>query len=155
MPLHKGKVDLKEWLKEYALRRYGPQSEHACQGLLCLLEGPYRPGTNGTERSSILAARPALDVKKSGPNAGLGIPYPPELLIRVQSLLMADSAQLKGSDAYRFDVMDVQRQIMSNLGQVIHKKAVEAYRKGNLAEFERHSQCFLALLEDVDRKGFV
>lgn len=151
MPLHKGKVDLKEWLKEYALRRYGPQSEHACQGLLCLLEGPYRPGTNGTERSSILAARPALDVKKSGPNAGLGIPYPPELLIRAQSLLMADSAQLKGSDAYRFDVMDVQRQIMSNLAQVIHQKAVEAYRKGNLADFERHSQCFLALLEDVDR----
>lgn len=75
MPLHKGEVAIEEWLKQYANRRYGAVSPSAQQAMICLLEGPYRPGTNGTERSSIIAARPALNVKKSGPNAGLGIPY--------------------------------------------------------------------------------
>lgn len=75
MPLQKGKVELDGWLKEYALRRYGSKWENTHKALLLLLEGPYRPGTNGTELSSIIAARPALHVKKSGPNAGLGILY--------------------------------------------------------------------------------
>ena len=81
MPLHKGEVAIEEWLKQYANRRYGAVSPSAQQAMICLLEGPYRPGTNGTERSSIIAARPALNVKKSGPNAGLGIPYSPLLVI--------------------------------------------------------------------------
>lgn len=66
-----------------------------------LLEGPYRRGTNGTERSSIVAARPALNVKKSGPNAGLGIPYEPMLVIRAQSQLLKDADKLAFSKPYR------------------------------------------------------
>ena len=54
MPLHKGEVAIEEWLKQYANRRYGAVSPSAQQAMICLLEGPYRPGTNGTERSSIM-----------------------------------------------------------------------------------------------------
>lgn len=63
MPLHKDEVNIEEWLCRYADRRYGKPSENAHQAWLHLLEGPYRPGTNGTERSSIIAARPAVNVK--------------------------------------------------------------------------------------------
>ena len=150
MPLHQDTVCIEEWLKFYADRRYGARSEFARQAMLCLLEGPYRPGTNGTERSSIIAARPALDVKKSGPNAGLGIPYPPALLIEAEGLLLSDAERLQHSAPYRFDVVDVQRQLMSNLGQAIHRKAAEAFRKGDKAAFALHSGRFLQLLADVD-----
>ena len=150
MPLHADSIDIVQWLGHYADRRYGACSESARQALLCLLEGPYAPGTNGTERSSIIAARPALDVKKSGPNAGLGIPYPPMLLIRAEGLLLADADRLGASDAYRFDVVDVQRQLMSNLGQAIHKQAASAFRRKDRQAFEKHSQRFLQLLADAD-----
>ena len=150
MPLHQDTVCIEEWLKFYADRRYGARSEFARQAMLCLLEGPYRPGTNGTERSSIIAARPALDVKKSGPNAGLGIPYPPALLIEAEGFLLSDAERLQHSAPYRFDVVDVQRQLMSNLGQAIHRKAAEAFRKGDKAAFALHSGRFLQLLADVD-----
>lgn len=116
-----------------------------------MLEGPYRPGTNGTERSSIIAARPAVDVKKSGPNAGLGIPYSPLLIIQAQDLLLKNADQLKNSDAYRFDIVDIQRQMMSNLGQAIHKKAAEAFKKQDKEAFALHSGRFLEMLKDVDR----
>lgn len=150
MPVHDGDVDIETWLGKYAERRYGHDSKAAAKAWELLLEGPYRPGTNGTERSSIIAARPALDVKKSGPNAGLGIPYDPRLAVEAAGLLLEDSDVLGSSDGYRFDIMDVHRQMLSNLGQFIHKKAAEAFRKGDKEAFAIHSGRFLELLRDVD-----
>lgn len=150
MPLHKETVNIEKWLDNYAERRYGASSKNANKAWQCLLEGPYRPGTNGTERSSIIAARPALDVKKSGPNAGLGIPYSPLLVIQAEGLLLKDADKLKGSQPYRFDVVDIQRQLMSNLGQAIHKKAAEAFVKKDKEVFLLHSGRFLEMLRDVD-----
>ena len=151
MPLHKNEVDLDSWLCDYVKRRYGEPTTYTHEAWRCLLEGPYRPGTNGTERSSIIAARPAVDVKKSGPNAGLGIPYSPLLIIQAQDLLLKNADQLKNSDAYRFDIVDIQRQMMSNLGQAIHKKAAEAFKKQDKEAFALHSGRFLEMLKDVDR----
>ena len=151
MPLHKGKVDLKEWTRKYAQRRYGTASENAYKALLYLLEGPYREGTNGTDRSSIIAARPALDVKKSGPNAGMGFPYSPLVLLKAQEYLLKDADVLKESEGYCFDVMDVQRQLMSYMGQTIHKKAAEAFMKRDKNAFALHSSRLLDVLKDTDR----
>ena len=89
-------------------------------------------------------------VKKSGPNAGLGIPYDPRLLIEAQTLLLKDVDRLQGSDAYRFDIVDVQRQIMTNLAQNIHKSVVHSFNSKNQSEFILHSNRFLELLQDVD-----
>lgn len=150
MPLHSGEINIEDWLGDYAERRYGAASDNAHKAWLCLLEGPYRPGTNGTERSSIIAARPALNVKKSGPNAGLGIPYSPLLVVQAEGLLLKDADKLKDSKPYRFDIVDIQRQLMSNLGQAIHKKAAEAFVKKDKAAFALHSGRFLEMLRDAD-----
>lgn len=150
MPLHAGEVNLEEWLAGYAARRYGMPSEKTAQAWLYMLEGPYQKGTNGTERSSIIAARPALNVKKSGPNQGLGIPYSPLLLWKAQRLLLEESDRLGSSKPYRFDLVDLQRQIMTNLGQAMHKRAADAFRKKDRKEFLLHSNRFLELMHDTD-----
>ena len=137
MPVHQDSVKLEEWLNKYAERRYGAFSDAANKAWVLLLAGPYRAGTNGVESSSIICARPAVDVKKSGPNAGFNIPYDPQSLIEAEVCLLQDAEQLKGSGPYRFDIVDVQRQIMSNLGQEIHKKAAEAFKK----RIKRHLLC--------------
>ena len=150
MPLHGDTVDVEAWLGQYAVRRYGAASSAAREAWMCLLAGPYRPGTNGTELSSIIAARPALDVKKSGPNAGFGLPYDPALLVRAEGLLLQDAGRLSASSPYCFDVVDVQRQLMSNLGQSVHRAAADAFRRRDRAAFALHSGRFLQLLRDVD-----
>lgn len=151
MPLHRDTVDLKNWLGKYATRRYGATSDAAEKAWLLLWQGPYRKGTNGVENSSIICARPAVDVKKSGPNAGFHIPYKPQLLMEAQALLLKDAEKLKSSKPYRFDIVDVQRQVMSNLGQEIHKKAAEAFKKKDKAAFALHTTRFLELLQDADK----
>lgn len=150
MPLHADSIDVVDWLGHYARRRYGAPSESAFEAWQILLRTAYSRGTNGTENSSIIAARPALDVKKSGPNAGFAIPYDPVELLRAEELLLQDADKLGESSPYRFDIVDVQRQVMSNLGQRIHRQAAEAFKRGEKAAFRRHGSRFLDLLRDVD-----
>lgn len=115
-----------------------------------LFASAYSRGTNGTEHSSIIAARPALHVKKSGPNAGFAIPYTPKDFVAVEGFLLKDADELGASSPYRFDLVDIQRQIMTNLGQTIHKRVAEAFLQGDKKAFKLHSQRFLALLHDTD-----
>ena len=151
MPIHQGPVDIAQWIKNYQKRRYGAESDAAYQALMLLLENPYNTGTNGVEYSSIVAARPAVKPLKSGPNSGFKIPYDPNSLVEAEALLLEDADLLGASSGYRFDIVDVQRQLMSNLGQFIHKKAADAFNEGDLEAFDLHSGRFLDLLADLDR----
>ena len=151
MAFHKNSIDLNSWIKNYAQRRYGAKSGNANKAWELLLDGPYRPGTNGVEKSSIICARPSLTHKKSGPNAGLQIPYNPTHLIKALELLLKDAEQFENSDAYRFDVVDLQRQILSNLGQEIDKQATAAFFKKDKTAFNLHANRFLQMLKDADK----
>lgn len=151
MPLYEGAIDCKEWLDAYTERAYGAKSENAQKAWHILLESAYGKGTNGVEYSSVIAARPAINVKKSGPNAGFKIPYDEQVLYKAQALLLADANKLGKSKLYRFDIVDVQRQIMTNLAQRINKAATAAYKAGDLKTFRLHRDRFLELLLDTDK----
>ncbi|MGL5620640.1 MAG: alpha-N-acetylglucosaminidase, partial [Tannerellaceae bacterium] len=151
MPLYEGAIDCKEWLDAYTERAYGAKSENAQKAWHILLESAYGKGTNGVEYSSVIAARPAINVKKSGPNAGFKIPYDEQALYKAQALLLADANKLGKSKLYRFDIVDVQRQIMTNLAQRINKAATAAYKAGDLKTFRLHRDRFLELLLDTDK----
>lgn len=151
MPLYEGAIDCKEWLNAYTERAYGAKSESAQKAWYILLESAYGKGTNGVEFSSVIAARPAINVKKSGPNAGFKIPYDEQVLYKAQALLLVDANKLGKSKLYRFDIVDVQRQIMTNLAQRINKAATAAYKAGDLKTFKLHRDRFLELLLDTDK----
>lgn len=150
MAFNQDTVAIYDWSKKYAERRYGAKSSKAEAAWVKLINNPYRRGTNGVERSSIICARPAVNVKKSGPNAGFHIPYNPKELIKSLELLLEDSGKLKSSEGYRFDIVDIQRQVLSNLGQAIHKKAAEAFKNNDIKEFDKHSQRFVNMLADAN-----
>lgn len=144
-------VAIDPWLDAYARRRYGAASANAEAAWRLLLAGPYRPGTSGTENSSMPAARPALDPRKSGPNAGFAIPYDPVELARAWELLLADAPVLAGSDAWRFDVVDVGRQVLSNAAQPLQRRIAAAFAARDGAAFRAAVAEFDGLLGDLDR----
>ena len=144
-------VDPEAWLASYARRRYGKESANAVAAWKLLLAGPYARGTNGVERSSIIAARPALIAKKSGPNAGFQITYDPQSLVLALELLLKDSEQLKHSEGYQFDVADVTRQVLSNLGQELHRDVELAFHRKDKVAFKKATGRFLKMLADVDQ----
>jgi alpha-N-acetylglucosaminidase len=148
---HDAPVAPGDWLDAYAERRYGCRSKNAEKAWALLLDGPYKRGTDGVESSSIIAARPAIRPLKSGPNAGFSIPYASGELVLAWDLLLVDHCQLETSDAYQFDIMDVGRQVFSNLGQELVRMAEDAFRARDRAGLSRAAEQFLGLLADVDR----
>ena len=44
-------------------------------------------------------------------------------------VLLKDADKLGDSRPYRFDIIDIQRQIMSNLVQAIHNQAAKAFKE--------------------------
>lgn len=144
-------VDANAWLNDYAFRRYGKKSKAAEKAWALLLKkGPYRRGTNGIEKSSIIVARPALNPKRSAQGAGFHIPYDPQTLVEVWSLLLSDYDALKDSAGYQFDLIDMGRQVLSNLGQELNKDVAIAFNATDQAGFKKATTRFLDMLYDVD-----
>ncbi|MBN8457499.1 MAG: alpha-N-acetylglucosaminidase [Verrucomicrobia bacterium] len=144
-------ANMDAWLRDYATRRYGAASDKADAAWQILLnDGPYKRGTSGVESSSMIAARPALFAKKSGPNDGFRIPYPPLKLLEAANLLLADAGKLGASQGYQYDVADLTRQILSNYAQVLHQEIRLAYLTKDKAAFAAKTAAFHQLLADVD-----
>lgn len=150
MGISSDSVQIKPWLNKYADRRYGAVSTNAHKAWKILLKTAYMKGTDNVENSSIVCARPAIKVKKSGPNAGFHIPYQNKELLQSLLLLLADRDQLQASDAFKYDVVDVLRQVLSNYGQTVQANAAKAFVEKNKEDFNRYSQEFLSLLKDID-----
>ncbi|BDS05474.1 alpha-N-acetylglucosaminidase [Oceaniferula spumae] len=143
-------MPIEAWLNDYARRRYGADSESARKAWAALLAGPYKPGTDGQETSSMVCARPAITPKKSGPNNGFSFPYPKPLLLGAWEDLLKDADLLKSSDAYLYDLADVGRQVLSNHAHTIQPKVREAWEKRDLAAFDQATKEFEQLLLDID-----
>lgn len=145
-------ADADAWVRDYARRRYGMSSEKIDQAWQLLLnQGPYVRGTSGVESSSMIAARPALVVKKSGPNAGFRVPYPPLKLVEATELLLQEADKLGPVAPYRYDLVDCTRQVLSNLAQVTQRDIRTAYQKKDKAAFEKAVAEFDGILADADR----
>lgn len=140
-------LDLQEWMDKYMLRRTGVDSEKVRKAGEILLKTVYAPGTNGVEKSSIVAARPAVRVKKSGPNDGFHYPYGNRRLFSALKLLMSAGVN---SDGARYDVVDILRQVLSNYGQNLYAKAADAFLNRDAKAFQTESESFLELLSDMD-----
>ena len=149
-------VDADAWIKAYAQRRYGATSDKVEQAWQLLLnQGPYTRGTSGVESSSMIAARPALVVKKSGPTAGFHVPYPPLKLVEATALLLQEADKLGQADPYRYDLVDLTRQILSNLTQVTQKDIRTAYQNKDKAAFDKAVAEFDGILAVARELGMV
>ena len=141
------RVELDNWLECYVKRRYGKADAALLEAWKTLSRTVYAPGTNGVEKSSIICARPAVNVKKSGPNDGFHVPYGNRRLLTALGDMLSVPCD---SDGYRFDVVDVFRQILSNYGQKLYAAVSESFKNRDKAAFEEQSGKFSELLDDVD-----
>ncbi len=143
-------IQISGYLQAYAKCRYGATSIRANQAWQIFLETVYQPGSDGLEPSSMLAARPALDVIKSGPNRGFHIPYANEHLAEAWGYLLVDAHLLSESDGYRFDVMDVGRQVFANYAFKLARQWSAHFKNGEWDAFEQTINEFMDVLNDVD-----
>lgn len=145
-------VPVAEWIQGYVARRYGVSGGPAAEAWkLLTTQGPYKPGAAGIEWGSMICARPALNCIKSGPNGEFHMEYNPEVLLRAWELLLADKERCGASEAYRFDIVDIGRQVLSNYSKDAHEDVKLAFLLKDKNGFAKNTAKFIELLTDVDR----
>ncbi len=141
-------TDLEKWLRDYARRRYGTDDEKAAKAMLLLAGSCYGEGTDGVETGSIICARPSTQFPHTAPGDSTELKYSNKKLFEAAKELLA--AQSADTDGYKYDVCDITRQVLSNLCRELYDKTVNGYYNKDIKDFERCSNAFLKICDELD-----
>jgi alpha-N-acetylglucosaminidase len=134
-------VNVQEWFDDYVPWRYGRTNEDARRAWRILLETVY-DGAHYTR--SIIDQVPHVRTAPKGP-------YDNAKLAGAWEALLAAADELGETDTFRFDLVNVARQVLSNHAAVLHSAIVQALQAKDASAFCRASEQFLDLIRDMDR----
>jgi len=98
----------------------------------------------------VFQVSPVMDLTKAFWSTNPKIPYRnADLAIALNRMFQANTDSRK-TDAYRFDVVNLTRQVLGNYGTVLYHKMMEAYNQKNLIDFRKYSGDFLQLGKEID-----
>ena len=140
--------DLHAWAYDYCQRRYGSDAPALREAWDILIDNVYVANTDFTERATILCTRPCLNLRGTGPCDQFLIHYDNKLLFRALDLLRSAGVD---SEGYRYDCMDLCRQLLSNYAQKLYATVKDAFFAKDLPLFRKQSKAFLELLLDIDK----
>ena len=132
--------DIDGWLDDYVLRRYGAYSMSAREAWDLLEQTVYHRSGNTAQ---VMAALPE--------NVGrTSLPYNPQLLERAFELLLEGFDLLSASEAYRYDLTEIMRQMVNNYTVRQYNNVIDAYEAGDLVTFRIEKAKFLNAFDVCD-----
>ncbi|WP_083975565.1 alpha-N-acetylglucosaminidase [Kitasatospora mediocidica] len=132
-----GPIDRADWFAAYAARRYGGVDPHTAAAWDLLRRGPYGmpSGTWSEAQDSLFSARPALTAATAATWSPTAARYDPATVRQALDQLLLAPAELRATDAYRFDLVDVARQALTNRARDLLPQIAAAYGAGDLPRF--------------------
>jgi alpha-N-acetylglucosaminidase len=152
-------IDLNNWLKDYAFRRYMKRNLNVDKAWELLSRSVYADSITNGGSESIITARPTFKENPGGTTT-TKLPYDPMELVKAWYLFNLSSTDLADSDGFKFDFVDLSRQVLANYASKVQQQMSVDYENKNLTSFKRSSQHFLELIADMDdlvatRKDFL
>lgn len=147
-------VKIDAWLADYTTRRYGAAIPAAVQAWYILADTVYNSPASRLELpvNSAVCARPSL---KRDDRARAFVTtdsyYDPARLVQAWKLLLDAAPEAHASDGYRFDLADVTRQVLADLGTRYQHQIVAAYEARDAAKLQVLSHKMLGLIQDMDQ----
>ncbi|MEU9523036.1 alpha-N-acetylglucosaminidase [Streptomyces sp. NPDC048224] len=132
-----GPVDQAAWFSAYARRRYGGPDPHAARAWELLRTGPYSTpsGTWSESQDSLFTARPRLTATSAASWSPGAMRYDPAAVREALAELLQVAPELRTTDAYRFDLVDLARQALANRSRSLLPEIKAAYDTGDLPRF--------------------
>ncbi|MGW2815121.1 alpha-N-acetylglucosaminidase [Streptomyces sp. NPDC001415] len=155
LPWTDGPLDLETWFQEWPAYRYGAADPHAAEAWDVLRRTAY--GTTRADSWSegadgLFGARPSLTTTSAASWSPPRLRYDGAEFEAALPALLAAAPPLRSTSAYRYDLMDVTRQTLSNRSRVLLPRIRAAYETKNKERFDGLTgewfRC-LALLERV------
>jgi alpha-N-acetylglucosaminidase len=150
-PWHpEGKVNLDDWIADYAARRAGRPDASVRNAWKILTRKVFLDNAVGIWGHGIaLQYVPCIERKNEWDKSD--IPYKQrDLLAALEEMLNADPACRK-ADGYQFDVVNLTRQVLGNHIAVVQARMAQAYRQKDLPAFRHESARFLELGRDLEQ----
>lgn len=141
---NKQPVDVDSWLKDYVIRRYGKLNEDAQKAWTILLNTVYASDNQNDGSQNVITSRPTL--QRGTPKHT----YKSEDLLPAWKLMIKASSNLQQSDGFRYDLVDLTRQVLVNYADTLHSAIASAYAKRDKGNLEKLTGDFLSLLDDLD-----
>ena len=148
-----GVIDLDDWFAAYALSRYGGLDRHAAAAWQTIRDTAYnmsRADSWSEAPDGLFGARPSLTANKAAAWGPEKDRYDTTAFDTALTELLAVRAELRDSSAYRYDVVDVARQVLSNRSRVLLPQIKAAYEAGERALFGRLTGTWLHWMNLLD-----
>ncbi len=144
-------IDLAAWIPAYAERRYGTANQDAVAALFILNESVYKPaGMQEGCTESILCAKPARNARKASTWSTGEISYNPTDVIDAAESLLKAAPALRKEATYRYDLVDVTRQVLADVARPTLAAAMDAYDHKDVTEFKTYAKLYIDLIRDTD-----
>ncbi|MFI7007570.1 alpha-N-acetylglucosaminidase [Streptomyces sp. NPDC050145] len=149
-----GALDLKSWFEAYAVARYGGRDARAVAAWDVLRRTAY--GTTRADEwaegaDGLFGARPSLKAVSAATWSPKRLRYDAGEFEKALDHLLAVRSGLRGSSAYRTDLLDVARQAVSNRSRTLLPRISAAYEAKDAAGFDRLCADWLSLMTLLDR----
>ena len=141
------------WFKAYADSRYGGADAHAEAAWRILGETAYAMPSDGDSepQDSLFEARPAQDVATAASWSPRAMRYDAGRFGQAICELLQVAPVLRGSSAYRHDVVDVARQTLANRARVLLPQIKAAYDAKDAARLHAMDSAWLDDMALLDR----
>ena len=143
-------IDNDEFIKSYLTQRYGSCPENAYKAWQIIMASAYENTVNNGGQESIITGRPNFKVNPGG-TTNTKAHYHKADLIKAWQLLISCTEELGASDGFRYDLVDVTRQVLADYASILQQNVASMYLSGDLAGFKTTSDEFLGLIEDMDK----
>ena len=159
MAWHKDPVDLTTWTNDYATRRYGAPDEHAQRAWQILLhtaygyragDGTAKGGDADAPHDSLFNAQPSLTTVHAGTWAPERMHYDPAQLQPALTELLQVAPALRNTETYRYDLVDVARQVLANESHAMLPQIKAAYDAHDRATFVALTNHWLQRMQLLD-----
>ena len=139
--------DVTAWTRDWVTRRYGRFDQSAWSAWQLLLATAFR---SAAQTGNFLAERPQFYVKGRAYRSEPIPPYDGKLLAEALDSLLAAAPRLEGQDAYRYDVVNLTRQVLDGLGLPLVNRVEEAYDRRDRKALIVAEGDVESLLSDLD-----
>ena len=148
-----GPVDCGQYVREYAKSRYGGSDSHLERAWDILLHTAYWKKDMYAQGAgeSVINARPSETFRSASTWGHSAFEYDQKALEQALPELIAAYDDYQDSETFRYDLVDVAKQILSNAANSLHRQMMAAYYGRNLELFEKLSGKFLDLIRLEDR----
>lgn len=145
-------IDQFQYTDRYIESRYGKADAQLRAAWDLMLKGPYlkKPDAEQGAPESVINARPSRKFRAASFWGYSQLKYDLALPEEALPLFFAPFEQYKNNPAYRYDLVDLARQVAANRALKLYREMIAAFDKKEKTEFAQLSEKFLQGISDMD-----